>query len=128
MRTKHPRNIFGVEVIYVPAHRARKVVSVITGYRSTWMLLPDGRVGTNDVNFFKWAFVEKSRSGVDVAEKLWRLGKLPKSAYLKLSKEVDRKEAARDATRAACEFEESAKRLGIALTKAQIAMLPKRAA
>jgi hypothetical protein len=47
------KEIHGVKVIYVENFKTRVVKKIYVGVRGIWMLLPDGRVGYNDAEFFK---------------------------------------------------------------------------
>lgn len=128
MSTRWPRKIFDVEVVYIRDYVARKVVSIVVGGRGVWALLPDGRVGTNDADFFNRAYGEGTRASVHIAEKLWRLGKMRKVEYKKLEASYERQQARKEKVRLAGELKGYAKQLGMPLTKSQQAAIEKLAA
>lgn len=128
MSTRWPRKVFDVEVVYIRDYVARKVVSVVVGGRGVWALLPDGRVGTNDGDFFRRAYGHGTRAEVHIAEKLWRLGKLAKGQYKKIEAAYERGQARKEKVRLAGELKGYAKQLGMPLTKEQQAAIEKLAA
>lgn len=125
MGIRFPRTMFGVEIIYIREHVARRVVAIVPGGRSIWALLPDGRVGTSDMDVFRYSHAKGSRHELQVAEKLWRLGKLKKLAYQKLAKVYEQKQARSNKNRMAGELISYAKQLGLVLTKEQSAAIAK---
>jgi len=127
MGVRWPRQLFGVEVIYIRDHIARKAVSIITGGRAVWALLPDGRVGTNDVDFFRRYYGQGSRAEVHVAEKLWRLGKMKKTEYKKLEAAYDKKKKREGHKHVCGELMSYAKQAGIVMSKQQLAIIEKYA-
>lgn len=128
MGVRFPIEAFGVKIIYVRDHATRTATSVLTGGRNVWMLLPDGRVGTNDADFFRWAFSERGERGLRVAERLWRLGKMPKVKYNKLAATVEAQGKRKHQVSVASDLKASAKQLGIELTKEQQKIIDKLAA
>lgn len=127
MGIRFPVRILGVEIIFIRGEVARKVTNIVPCNRGVWALLPDGRVGYSDASFFKWAVIEGSDSYVRAAEFLWRLGKLPKAQYLKLSKAREAKKAAQNRRSDAADLKSIAKRIGFELTKDQKRSLDKAA-
>jgi hypothetical protein len=125
MSTRWPRKIFGVTIVYIRDHVARKVTTVVPSGCSVWALLPGGEIGTNDAEFFKWACREDSREGVHLAERLWRLGKMSKSAYRKLADAQAAKQKRKSLKEAAHEFAHLARASHISLTASQLAQLKK---
>lgn len=125
MSKRWPRTILGVQVIYIRDYVARKVVSVVVGGRAVWALLPDGRVGTNDADLFRYAIGKGSRQEAHAAEKLWRLGKLKKAEYQKIDSTYQKKQTKGHQSRIARELKSCAKQLGMVLTKEQSTVIDK---
>jgi hypothetical protein len=121
--------MFGVEIVYIRDHVARKVSAIVPGGgRGVWALLLDGRVGTNDAEFFKYHRAEDSREGLHIAERLWRLGKMSKVTYQKLDAAWKRREDRKSKKSAVNDFVYQAKIAGIALSKEQQAIVDKMTA
>lgn len=128
MSTRWPREAFGVQIIYIRDYVARKVVSIVPGGGAVWALLPDGRVGTNNADFFRRWYGKGSQSEVQVAEKLWRLGKLKKPTYQKLAKAYEQKRAVSHKKSVASDLKHYARQIGLPLTKEQDRQLEKLSA
>lgn len=128
MSTRWPREMFGVKIIYLRDHIARKAVSVVTGGRNVWALLPDGTIGTNDAQFFKYSCGKGTRVEAQVAEKLWRLGKVKKSVHQDLEKALRAKDAASHKRSVASGLKHYAKEVGLKLSTEQTRLLEKIAA
>lgn len=117
MSTRWPSQVLGVEIVYIRDHVARKVTSIVPGGRGVWALLPDGKVGTNDAEFFRWALTKEREVGV--AEKLWRLGKIKKATHVKLEKAQEQKRTKAHTRSVAADLKAYARQIGLALTKEQ---------
>lgn len=113
------KEIHGVTVIYIENYKARVATKAVLANRGAWLLLPDGRVGHNDTEFFKWASIGVQKRDVMAAEALWRLGAIKKDVYEKVKKAQEAHEAKRNRGYAIDEFQRSAKTLGIQLTAEQ---------
>lgn len=127
MSTRWPRQMFGIDIIYMRDYVARKVVAVVTGGRGTWALLPDGRVATSDAEFFKRNYGPGSQGELHAAERLWRLGKIKKAHYDKLLKAWQDKRSADHKRSVAADLKHYAKEIGLALSKDQARFLDKLA-
>lgn len=125
MSTRWPREVFGVQIIYIRDYIARKAVAIVPGGSSVWALLPDGRVGCNDADFFRRWYGKGSKSEVQVAEKLWRLGKLKKSVYEKLAKAHEQKQTKSHKKSVASDLKHYAREIGLTLSKEQDRYLEK---
>lgn len=125
MSIRWPREAFGVSIIYIRDHVARKVASVVTRGGGVWALLPDGRVGTNDESFFKSSCGKGSQAELRVAENLWRLGKIKKAVYQKLEKAYALKQSRQHKNSVAADLRYHAKELGVPLTREQEAAIAK---
>lgn len=128
MGVRWPREMFGVQIVYIRDHVARQVSSIVPGGRGVWAVLADGRVGTNDAQFFQYACPKGSQAELQVAEKLWRLGKLKKSDHQKLAKAYEAKKAKSHASSVASDLKHYARQIGLPLTKDQERHLEKLAA
>jgi hypothetical protein len=118
-RLYREKEVHGVKVLYIDNNKTRVAKKVYLEGRGAWVLLPDGRIGHNDVEFFKWAYVGTQRRDVRAAEALWRLGTIKRAVYDKVKAAQEAHEAKRSRGYAVDEFKTAARKLGIQLTAAQ---------
>lgn len=119
MRFYRQKEVHDVKVIYIENSKARVTQKIYTTGRYVWALLPDGRIGCNDAEFFKWASVGTQQRDVLAAEALWRLGAIRKDVYLKVKSAQEKHQQKRNRSYAIDEFKRAAQILGIELTAAQ---------
>lgn len=122
-RLYREKEIHGVKILYIESHKTRVCTRAYADGRGVWLLLPDGRIGYNNIEFFKWAHVGTQPSDVRAAEALWRLGAIKKDVFQKVETAEKKHREKKNRGYAIDEFKGAAQHLGIPLTAAQMRAL-----
>lgn len=114
------KTVHGVSVIYIEPSKTRLAKKAFIDGRTTWLLLPNGRVGCDDQEFFKWATVGTQQRDVRAAAALWRLGTIKRATFQKVETAYKSHNVKRARSYAVDQFKSAAAALGIRLTKEQL--------